>query len=283
MGRRRRAAKAKPFIEERKTGGHGCQCLWFPLPFICSFNILPHTHICRGPPMCPADTHSAGCMVELSKYLQKERRTGRTHLRLCLPLLSHARPPGAVPSLALPGPAVGLLWLAADDLYPPHTHMVTLNDSANSDLAKVTPPYWQSIWGSIVPVIQDPVSETTNSNSWLVFDKKKKKKKTCNVLIKNHHLTPKLPHASSLRARCGLLSTASFVYPAFLFLFCCCELPGSGIPWPILSGPGTLPPQPHQSTHQTRLGSSLPPTPLGMQFGASQNFTLPSPVSSPSR
>ena len=119
-------------LRKERLGGHGC-----PVPLVSSSIHLfiqhpPHTHICQGPPMCPADTHSAGCTVELSKYLQKERRTGENRSAPSVSLSSHhARPPGAVPSLALPGACCGLAG-QQQTTCPPHTHMVTLNDSTNS-------------------------------------------------------------------------------------------------------------------------------------------------------
>ena len=122
-------------LRKERLGGRG-----FPVPLVSSSIHLfiqhpPHTHICQVPPKCPADTHththSARCTVELSKYLQKER-TGENRSAPSVSLSSnYTHPPGSVPSLALPRACCGPAG-QQQTTCSPHTHMVTLNDSANS-------------------------------------------------------------------------------------------------------------------------------------------------------
>lgn len=113
VGSREGQQKQNFSLRKEGLGGHGS-----PVPLVSSSIHLfiqhpPHTRICQVPPICPADTHththSAGCTLELSKYLQKERRTGENRSAPSVSLSSHhARPPGAVPSLALPRACCGL-------------------------------------------------------------------------------------------------------------------------------------------------------------------------------
>ena len=119
----------------------------------------------------------------------------------------------------------------------------------------------------------------------------KKKHAMCFFKVITSHPTYGMHHVSA--PRCGLLSTASFILSSFFVLFCCCELPGSGIqPSPSslalglcatsLGHPDASPATPIYSPNKAGL-SLHPPLHLGCSLGPPKtSFTLPS-VRSPSQ
>lgn len=132
-----KGSKGKAFREERKTGWPWMsECLWFPLPFICSFNILP-THLPGASP-CVQQTHTVLDAWWSSVNICRRKKDGGEPLcALCLSLSSHhARPPGAVPLWLSPEPAVGLLASSRRPVLHTHTHGDLSMTPPTPDLAK---------------------------------------------------------------------------------------------------------------------------------------------------